>query len=592
LLALLKQPYGVRAPQGRGFDFAWGSLAVLEDRLASNANIVSVNGGVLAWIGELVGGMSDPMRAGLISRLSSRQHSAQECGRGLGDDPVFAQLNGAFAVLFADETGFSIVTDPLGTTQVFLGEGRGGRTVSAGTHADLVAVAGGISDEVDIISTAQFLRQGYCVFPGTMYKNLAEGQPGAVYVMRRTADEGMSAGLWSYWSPPPEIRTGYNEADLVDALREILLTSAADRCGPRKTGVALSGGLDSRLVLAAIPDDKDCVAFTMCDTLNREARTARRVAAAYGRSWSPMFRQKEYLADQLEDVVRFVGCECEFVHAHLFGFANVIVEEVDVLLTGDLLDTLLRAYTAKDFGYRQTCGGLLRRRYGRVPFDRFHLSPDFWDERIVPCVLGEAVERMKDFQAKYVDPGRGSVAESLKIYPFRQWVEVAIWAAQRRRLPIRLLGADRRLLDFAFACPVELKLGDRIFLEAAREVFGPGRRIPSANDGVRPCSGHLWRLVQRAIRKSQDRWTQIAERCGRKGPIQHSWHDYPAYWRQSKKLALLRREYGPYLSCLDGVLFRGCGQALLEDEDLSWEHGLRLLQLAVWLGQRRKYAVT
>jgi len=136
-----------------------------------------------------------------------------------------------------------------------------------------------------------------------------------------------------------------------------------------------------------------------------------------------------------------------------------------------------------------------------------------------------------------------------------------------------------------------LKAGGRIFHEAVRGLYGPGARIPSANDGVRPESRHLWRLVQRAIRKSQDRWTQIAEHCGRKAPIQHSWHDYPAYWRQSRQLARLRHEYGPNLSRFDGVLFKASGQALLEDEHLFWEYGFRLLQLAVWLGIRNEYRI-
>lgn len=588
LLALLKEPYGVRAPQGRGFDFAWGSVAVLEDRLASNANIIGVDGGVLAWVGDLVGGMSETFRAALIARLASLHRSAQGHDDFLEDDPVFRQLNGAFAILYADEMGFHIVTDPLGTTQVFLGKGADGRTVSAGTHADLVAVAGEVSEEVDPVSLGQFLRQGHCDFPCTMYKNLVEGHPGTVFAMCRENGE-LQSRQWLYWQPPAEVRTGYSETDLADRLREVFLAAVAERCAADRTGVALSGGLDSRLVTAAVPRDKAGIVFTLCDRVNREARTARRAAAAYGRPWFPLIRHQEYLADHLVGAVRFIGCECEFVHAHLFGFADTITNEVDVLLTGDLLDTLLRAYTAKDFVCRRRLRGLLPNRYERIPFDGLDVPRDFWDERMPQDVLESMAERRKDFCDRNADPRRGSVAEFLKIYPFRQWLEVATWAAQRRRLPIRLPGADRRLLDFAFTCPVELKLGDRIFLKVAQEVMGPGLRIPSANDGVRPCSGHLWRLAQRAIRKMADWLAGVMEGLGWKAPIQHSWHDYPMYWRESQGLARLRRTYGPNLSSLDGVLFKGSGQVLLEDEELRWEHGLRLLQLAVWLGLVKEY---
>jgi asparagine synthetase B (glutamine-hydrolysing) len=309
LLALLKLPYGRLAPKGRGFAFPWGSIAVLEDPLGSNQNITASDQGVLAWVGDLVGGMSDSFRTALTARLAALQHSARDCDNDLQNDPVFKQLNGAFAILFADQTGYSIVVDPLGATQVFFGKGHDGQRVSAGTHADLVATAAGISDEMDFVSITQFLRHGYCVFPCTMYKNLVEGQPGAVHAMCRTEDEDLRPRQWSYWSPPPEVRTGYREADLAETLCEVFLASVADRCGPRRTGVALSGGLDSRLVTAAVPGSKPCTAFTLCDRLNREAKTAQRAAAAYGRPWFPLFRQKEYLADHLVDVVKFVGCE-------------------------------------------------------------------------------------------------------------------------------------------------------------------------------------------------------------------------------------------------------------------------------------------
>lgn len=589
LLALLKQPYGGAAPKGRGFDFPWGSIAVLEDHLGSKQNIIASDKTLLAWVGDFIGGMTDAFRTALSGRLAELQHSTRESGDSLKDDPIFAQLNGAFTILFADETGFSIVVDPLGVMQVFFGSGPDGRIVSAGTHVDAVAISGGLSGELDLLSIVQFLRKGYCVFPHTMYQHLVEYEPGAVHVISGTQDKESRPRQWSYWSPPAEIRSGYNEADLADTLREAFLAAIADRCGQKRIGVALSGGLDSRLLAAAVPEDDDCVAFTMCDKLNREANTARRVASAYGRPWLPLFRHEEYLADHLVDIVKFVGCECEFVHAHLFGFADVIAREVDVLLTGDLLDTLLRACTARDFGYSHRLGGLLPRQYEAVPFDYLHSPPDLWDEHVAQDVLDGVRRRQKDFHDNNVVSDRTSLAEWLKIYPFRQWVEVATWAAQRRRLPISLVGMDRRLLDFAFTCPVKVKLGDRIFLQAARQFLGPGLHIPSANDGVRPCSGHVWRLIQRSLRKSQDRFVGIMERFGRKTPIQHSWHDYPTYWRESKRLARLRSEYGANLSCLDGVLFRGSGQALLEDKEISWEYGFRLLQLAVWLGVAKAY---
>ena len=48
LLDLLRLPYGSSAPKGQGFDFSWGSVAVLEDHLTSNRNIVHKDKTVMA----------------------------------------------------------------------------------------------------------------------------------------------------------------------------------------------------------------------------------------------------------------------------------------------------------------------------------------------------------------------------------------------------------------------------------------------------------------------------------------------------------------------------------------------------------------
>lgn len=54
LLNLVKKPYGSRAPQGRFFDFSWGSIAVLEEQLADNHNIIVNDDSVFTWVGDLI----------------------------------------------------------------------------------------------------------------------------------------------------------------------------------------------------------------------------------------------------------------------------------------------------------------------------------------------------------------------------------------------------------------------------------------------------------------------------------------------------------------------------------------------------------
>ncbi len=317
-------------------------------------------------------------------------------------------------------------------------------------------------------------------------------------------------------------------------------------------------------------------------------RTAQKVATAYGRSWRPLSRSAEYIGDSVVDIVRLIGFECQFVDAHLFGFADQITGQVNALLTGDLFDTLFRAYTVWDFVRRPRLGGILPASYEKTPFDYAHMVSDF-DSQVLQHDMLDAVAERRSIHEANTRQERGSMAEWLEIYPFRHWLVVAAWAAHRRVLPLRLVGADRRLLDFAFRCPVELKLGSRVFLKAACGLYGNGLHVPSANDGVRPGSGHWSRLVQRAVRKSQDGAARLLERLGKKAPVQHSWHDYQKYWRESRALTRLIEEYGPNLDELGGGLFQGSPMGLLRREGLYWGDGFRLLQLAVWRGLMHRY---
>ena len=75
---------------------------------------------------------------------------------------------------------------------------------------------------------------------------------------------------------------------------------------------------------------------------------------------------------------------------------------------------------------------------------------------------------------------------------------------------------------------------------------------------------------------------RLAQKAAGQTRVPHSWHDYQRYWRESVKLRELSRQYGHRLDEFDGMLFAGRGRELLNNPELHWEYGFRLLQLAVW----------
>ena len=197
--------------------------------------------------------------------------------------------------------------------------------------------------------------------------------------------------------------------------------------------------------------------------------------------------------------------------------------------------------------------------------------------------------RRLEYQEKNHDPSRTSLSEWLDNYPVSQEAPLSTWLVERRLMPIRMVFLDRQVIELGYRCPLRFKFGDALFNRATAPILGPGRRIPNANDGVCPCSGHALRLAQRAVRKLQDQTVGFMKVLGRRPRVEHSWHDYETYWRKSEGLAKLIQEYGPNLEAFDGVLFKGRGRDLLTCRDLSWEYRCRLLQLGIWRSLYRDY---
>lgn len=582
LLRLIKKPYEGHPPKGHFFDYSWGSIAVLEERLAGNKNIIEKDTTTFAWVGDLVMDLPNKFLELFINHLTRLQEHKENDIVSLQTDELFERLNGAFAIVLANADGFCVVTDPLGFATVYVGRDGHNDVVAVGTHPDLVSSISGESPRIDIVSIGEFLHAGTPSFPNTMYKNVKELNPGRLYTVKCYADR-REIKDFVYWLPPKELRQGYNKDELSKELENILLSAVRDRCSGKRVGVFLSGGLDSRAVMAAVPKTVECIGLTFCEVLNRETQIARKVAKCYSRDWFPLIRDREFLGNSIINTVKLAGCECDWVDAHAIGFVEDIAKfNMSVILSGVQLDVYLKGYFAFDWVRVKRMRGIMPSLHKRNAYEYVDNLSRYWKDDLKKDLAEQIHFRRKCTWEENVDSNRGSIAEWLISYPFSQDSTITFWPAERRVLPLRLPAMDRRVLDFGFRCPIELKVGGKIFMTAAKNIYGAGSRIPNANDGVRPGSGHWSRLAQRAVRKLQDRVTNVLEKLGKERRIQHAWHDYQKYWQESNKLAGLIQEYGPNLDQFDGVLFEGHGQDLLKRKDIYWLNGFRLLQLAIW----------
>jgi len=586
LLKILKRLHISQPPQGRYFDFDWGSMAVLDGIGNSSNNHLVLGSSVIAWVGDLV--TTPTAISSLAFKMQTILRSPSSRQVDLYTDSDFQKLNGAFAIVFVDKSGLAAITDPLALTQIFAGYDKFHNITTLGSHSDLTAAIADDTYSIDMVSIAEFLNRGTACFPYTMHQNVRKLCPGSAYCVR-ISPGGINIESLQYWKPPEE-NTAASISDLTHEFVTSFKAAVEDRCGNSKTGITLSGGLDSRLVLATMPPKSQCLAFTFCDKLNREARTAYRVAKAYQRPWLPLYRDKEYLARTVVQNVRFAGCECDWIHGHAVGLSDSILRHgIDTVLSGYLMDTFFRGYFAGDIEVKQRFLGLLDPVCVSKPYDWANRSSNFADRFINPELLEQAFVRRRSYYQTHSASQRGSIVEWLDVYPFSQRPEIGTWATERRTLPLRIVAMDRRLLEFSFSCPAQLRASGKIFSLAAAKLFGPGAYIPNANNGTRPASSRLGMLIDRKLRRMSDRIQGLACSVGFGQCIQHSWHDYQQIWLSSPMMKKLVMEYNPHLSQFEGLLFDEKLSPLHNPESLDWRNGFRLLALGIWKSALSEY---
>lgn len=163
-----------------------------------------------------------------------------------GGEGAVTRLRGSFAVLICDQPRrmFLCARDQLGTHPLF--RAAAGKTVFFSTSLRRLASEQGVSGEVNRAALADAFRDFYPDPEETVFTAVKRVPPGH---WLRITDSGEESER--YWDPaPPGVPVEWVQPDELERF-EGLLDQAVDRClGAGKTGILLSGGLDSVTVAA------------------------------------------------------------------------------------------------------------------------------------------------------------------------------------------------------------------------------------------------------------------------------------------------------------------------------------------------------
>jgi hypothetical protein len=434
---------------------AWGSLAVASFP-HDNQSVVDDGDFLSVLVGEPIIRIA-PEPPGLSWR-GGRRRALHDLLKTARDHPWDEHVDGSFAALGVDTRTAAglVLTDLFAFIPVYTSTDATGAVI-AGTHVDAVARAAGRHRDLDPVSAADLVTTLVCTFPFTVFSEVDQFPPASARRFQGVAWHGGARGYWHPVEENPYASLRGAATVLREALREDLQVTCD---GLHEVGLLLSGGEDSRAVLAALPGSVQVQGFTYADRDNREVRVARAAARAYGANVIFGRRTPNHYLDGLEVVASLMGSAKLFLDVHGWGFHQQLgICRLPVVLGGLSGDALLKAY----YAYKDVLP---------IPVPWF------------PGLRGELVRAVTARHEQYRDQ-----LVALRPHSAREWYR--LWPAAMRKHAGNLHG-NRRLFAshepfhanaitrLAAAAPQAWKHHRRLFHQAMRPLFRRSWYVPHA----------------------------------------------------------------------------------------------------------------
>ena len=237
---------------------------------------------------------------------------------------ALADLNGSYLVALEHGTDTLVATDPIRSWECFYTDAHDARVFGSDPTAVQLTVP---SPKVRRESLLEYLHLGTVLGEKTLFERTHRA-PFDGYL---TPDEAGEFRRFVYEQ---------TEFDYVDELADRLRRAIERRSDyPGDTGLLLSAGYDSRVLLSQLPAVDRC--YTVGDHDDEEVQAARRVAAQYDTDHTVLETDDRYLSLE-PSKNRYNQTIKESLHVHHAGYTDDI--DVDSVYHGLLYDTLFKGF--------------------------------------------------------------------------------------------------------------------------------------------------------------------------------------------------------------------------------------------------------
>jgi len=258
-------------------------------------------------------------------------------------------INGEFAGVIYDKENekLHLISDPLSTHPIFYTRTENKDLVFS-TQLQSLPLHPSVKTSFDLKYLYQFFTYERVLGNKTPLKNIEQVHPGSVLSYDLNSKKIKNDIYWTPQYNPRKRNYSKVVREFIDLFKDVVRGRIDEDLS---YGLYLSGGSDSRLILATLRDlypDLDLTCYHMNERMNREAKIAKKVAEKSDFDFVLLRRDEDYLKKVLEEYSPISLLSGWFSQVHSLGFIKKIKNEVDVIFNGLNAGTILqRGHTPK-----------------------------------------------------------------------------------------------------------------------------------------------------------------------------------------------------------------------------------------------------
>jgi asparagine synthase (glutamine-hydrolysing) len=500
-----------------------------------------------------------------------------------GGIEALANLNGNFVALIYDETksAFHIVTDRCGMQLVYASTSK--EPLVFASHPDVLASVLGESHDLDKVSLAEFLMTSRFSFPFNYYRNIQALDTGSIYSLNVANGHPGYSSKKQYFRFDFKTDSRATQDDLAGELALAFKKSVQRRTLPLfgRTGVGLSGGLDSRAILSSVRPDAELRAFSLFDKENLEFRTARAIANACNVELIPIKRDFDYYGNSAELGVKVSGGSGCVSCNHFSGVRNHLNEfGLTNLLTGCYCDYLLKGLPLNRIGKFSGREDLALFQFEF--YDSYHWLSTPYRDQVVARLSAQFPESSK----KELTDQDWLEIERKRIFPLAYEQDLAQRTIPQRLMPWYVPIVDNDVINVYLKIPARAKLNASLFKRMVSSLCPRNvRDIPDSNTGAAIDSSTFGYALHHCLSAARNRFNEAFRRSIATSGSWPNWRHYVGHskviaslWERPNKIA---REL--FQEILGEDPWR---KSLVEHADSDVALFQRLLTQKLWLDQR------